>query len=40
MCYVTRTLANEFWGFERDGFEGEAKKLGVKYQTFASLDLS
>ena len=20
LCYVTRTLANEFWGFERDGF--------------------
>jgi ABC-type sugar transport system substrate-binding protein len=40
LCYVTRTLANEFWGFERDGFEGEAKKLGVKYQTFAVNDES
>ena len=20
LCYVTRTLANEFWGFERTGF--------------------
>ncbi|MCL6549922.1 MAG: substrate-binding domain-containing protein [Acidothermus cellulolyticus] len=35
LCYVTRTLANEFWAFERDGFEGEAKRLGVKYQTYA-----
>ncbi len=40
LCYVTRTLANEFWGFERDGFEGEAKKLGVQYQTFAVNDES
>jgi len=40
LCYVTRTLANEFWGFERDGFESEAKKLGVKYQTFAVNDES
>ncbi|MEJ3404818.1 substrate-binding domain-containing protein [Rathayibacter sp. YIM 133350] len=40
LCYVTRTLANEFWGYERDGFEKEAKKLGVKYQTFAVNDES
>lgn len=40
LCYVTRTLANEFWGFERNGFESEAKKLGVKYQTFAVNDES
>jgi ABC-type sugar transport system substrate-binding protein len=40
LCYVTRTLANEFWGYERDGFEAEAKKLGVKYQTFAVNDES
>ena len=40
LCYVTRTLANEFWGYERDGFEGEAKKLGVQYQTFAVNDES
>jgi ABC-type sugar transport system substrate-binding protein len=33
-AYVTRTLSNEFWGYERDGFEAEAKKLGVGYQTF------
>jgi ABC-type sugar transport system substrate-binding protein len=40
LCYVTRTLANEFWGFERSGFESEAKKLNVKYQTFAVNDES
>jgi ABC-type sugar transport system substrate-binding protein len=40
LCYVTRTLANEFWGYERDGFEAEAKKLGVKYQTYAVNDES
>jgi ABC-type sugar transport system substrate-binding protein len=40
LCYVTRTLANEFWGFEREGFESEAKKLGVQYQTFAVNDES
>lgn len=40
LCYVTRTLANEFWGYERDGFEGEAKKLGVEYSTLAVNDES
>ncbi len=40
LCYVTRTLANEFWGYERDGFEGEAKKLGMDYTTFAVNDES
>lgn len=40
LCYVTRTLANEFWGFEVGGFEAEAKKLGVQYQTFAVNDES
>ncbi len=40
LCYVTRTVANEFWGYERDGFEAEAKKLGVDYQTFAVNDES
>jgi ABC-type sugar transport system substrate-binding protein len=40
LCYVTRTLANEFWGFERSGFEAEAKKLNVAYQTFAVNDES
>jgi ABC-type sugar transport system substrate-binding protein len=38
LCYVTRTLANEFWGFERTGFESEAQKLGVQFQTFAVND--
>jgi ABC-type sugar transport system substrate-binding protein len=38
LCYVTRTLANEFWGFERTGFESEAKKLNVPFQTFAVND--
>ncbi len=38
LCYVTRTLANEFWGFERSGFEAEAQKLGVHFQTFAVND--
>lgn len=40
LCYVTRTLANEFWGYERTGFEAEAKKLGVQVQTFAVNDES
>ena len=40
LCYVTRTLANEFWGYERDGFEAEAKKLGVQFQTYAVNDES
>jgi ABC-type sugar transport system substrate-binding protein len=40
LCYVTRTLSNEFWGYERDGFEAEAKKLGVTFQTFDVTDES
>ena len=40
LCYITRTLSNEFWGFERDGFEAEAKRLGVQYQTFDVTDES
>ena len=40
LCYITRTLSNEFWGFERDGFEAEAKKLAVDYQTFDVTDES
>jgi len=40
LCYVTRTLANEFWGYERAGFQAEAKKLGVQFQTFAVNDES
>ena len=40
LCYVTRTLSNEFWGFERDGFESRAKALGVDFQTFDVTDES
>ncbi|OUE09655.1 D-allose-binding periplasmic protein precursor [Clavibacter michiganensis] len=40
LCYITRTLSNEFWGYERDGFENEAKRLGVDYQTFDVTDES
>lgn len=40
LCYVTRTLANQFWSFEVAGFEAEAKKLGVQYQTYAVNDES
>jgi len=40
ICYVTRTLSNEFWGFEQKGFEQEAEKLGVDHQTFAVNDES
>lgn len=40
VCYVTRTLSNEFWGFERDGFESRAKELGVDFKTFDVTDES
>jgi len=40
LCYITRTLSNEFWGYERTGFEQEAKKLGVDYKTYAVTDES
>jgi ABC-type sugar transport system substrate-binding protein len=40
LCYITRTLSNEFWGFERDGFEARAKESGVKYKTFDVTDES
>jgi ribose transport system substrate-binding protein len=40
LCYVTRTLSNEFWGFENEGFEAEAKKRGVQYKTFDVTDES
>ena len=26
LCYITRTLSNEFWGFERDGFENRGEE--------------
>jgi len=38
LCYVTRTVSNEFWGYERDGFEAAAKKYGVGFQTYAVTD--
>lgn len=38
LCYVTRTLNNEFWGYEISGFEAKAKELGVDFQTFAVKD--
>jgi len=34
-AYVTRTLSNEFWRYESDGFTSEAKKLGVTAQVYA-----
>lgn len=40
LCYVTRTLSNEFWSYERNGFEEEAKELGVEYKTYAVNDES
>ena len=40
LCYVTRTLANEFWSFERTGFEAEAQKMGAQFQSFAVNDES
>ena len=40
ICYVTRTLSNEFWGFEAAGVEAEAKRLGLQYQSFAVNDES
>jgi ABC-type sugar transport system substrate-binding protein len=38
LCYVTRTVSNEFWGYERDGFEAAAKQYGVGFQTYAVTD--
>ena len=40
LCYITRTISNEFWGYERSGFEAEATALGIKYSTFAVTDES
>ncbi|MGY4857334.1 sugar ABC transporter substrate-binding protein [Cryobacterium sp. AP23] len=40
LCYVTRTLSNEFWGFEQQGFQDEAERLGVESQTFDVTDES
>ncbi|WP_103064082.1 substrate-binding domain-containing protein [Actinomyces qiguomingii] len=38
LCYITRTLSNEYWSFERDGFEEAAKEYGVEYETYAVND--
>ena len=34
-AYITRTLYNEFWRYEADGFEAECKNLGVAFQNYA-----
>ncbi|RAX19430.1 hypothetical protein DRB06_13215 [Actinomyces sp. Z5] len=38
LCYITRTLSNEYWSYERDGFEQTAQEYGVEYQTYAVND--
>ncbi|SDN51257.1 ribose transport system substrate-binding protein [Actinomyces ruminicola] len=38
LCYITRTLSNEYWSFERDGFEQAAQEYGVEYETYAVTD--
>jgi len=38
LCYVTRTLSNEYWSFVRDGFENRAEELGAEFITFAVND--
>lgn len=38
VCYVTRTLSNEYWGFVAQGFENRAAELGVDFQTFDVKD--
>lgn len=40
VCYVTRTLSNEFWSYEVQGFKERAKQLGVKEKVFAVTDES
>ncbi len=40
VCYVTRTLSNEYWSFVADGVEKRAKELGMKSQIFAVNDES
>lgn len=36
ICYVTRTLSNEYWAFVAQGVENRAKELGADVQIFAS----
>ncbi|WP_113718965.1 substrate-binding domain-containing protein [Arthrobacter dokdonensis] len=40
LCYVTRTLSNEFWSYEVQGFKARAAQLGVKAKVFAVTDES
>lgn len=40
VCYVTRTLSNEYWSFVADGVEKRAEELGMKSQIFAVNDES
>ncbi|GAA1937665.1 substrate-binding domain-containing protein [Microbacterium aoyamense] len=38
ICYVTRTLSNEYWSLVADGVENRAKELGAEVQIFAVND--
>ena len=38
VCYVTRTLSNEYWSFVAQGVQNRAKELGVESQVFAVND--
>lgn len=38
VCYVTRTLSNEYWAFVAEGVENRAKELGAEVQIFAVND--
>jgi ABC-type sugar transport system substrate-binding protein len=38
VCYVTRTLSNEYWAFVAEGVENRAEELGVDVQVFAVND--
>jgi ribose transport system substrate-binding protein len=38
VCYVTRTLSNEYWSFVASGVEDRAKELGAEVQIFAVND--
>lgn len=38
VCYVTRTLSNEYWAFVAAGVENRAKELGAEVQIFAVND--
>ncbi len=38
VCYVTRTLSNEYWSFVAQGVENRAKELGIQSQIFAVND--